>query len=86
MSEALAAAAAARAREHTTASASLEPALRSLRERVERARHAAGTVSTFSNILPPRRFAEPTKFFYLIISVILDYCLKVDILTENFSS
>ncbi|XP_045515231.1 laminin subunit alpha-1 isoform X2 [Pieris brassicae] len=45
VSEALAAAAAARAREHSAASASLEPALRSLRERVERARHAAGTIT-----------------------------------------
>ncbi|CAK1549560.1 unnamed protein product [Leptosia nina] len=45
VSEALAAAAAARAREHSAASASLEPALRSLRERVERARHAASTIT-----------------------------------------
>ncbi|XP_072936563.1 laminin subunit alpha-1-like [Epargyreus clarus] len=45
VSEALAAAAAARAREHTAAAASLDPALRALRERVLRAKHAAGTIS-----------------------------------------
>ncbi|CAG4991454.1 unnamed protein product [Colias eurytheme] len=45
VSEALAAAAAARAREHSAASAALEPALRALRERVERARHAASTIT-----------------------------------------
>ncbi|VVD05613.1 unnamed protein product [Leptidea sinapis] len=45
VSESLRAAAAARAREHERAAASLEPALRALRDRVQRALHAASTVT-----------------------------------------
>ncbi|XP_064075982.1 laminin subunit alpha-1 [Vanessa tameamea] len=45
VSEALAAAAGARAREHTAAAHVLDPALRALREQVERARHAATTIT-----------------------------------------
>ncbi|XP_068621214.1 laminin subunit alpha-1 [Battus philenor] len=45
VAEALAAAAAARAREHSAAASALDPALASLKQRVARARHAAGSIS-----------------------------------------
>lgn len=43
--EALATAAAARARQHDAAAATLSPALRALRDKVMRAKHAADSVS-----------------------------------------
>ncbi|CAH2269343.1 jg14057 [Pararge aegeria aegeria] len=45
VAEALAAAAAARAKEHQTAAASLNPALQALREQIQRAKHAASSIS-----------------------------------------
>lgn len=47
--EALAAAAAARAREHESAAASLNPALQALKEQIQKAKHAASSVSIKQN-------------------------------------